>query len=48
MISDIDRDEIIAANISQRFYLRQLHQHPNCLDPDHPGCESCEPMDEEE
>lgn len=30
-------------------YQMKLLRHPSCRDPDHPGCERCEPiMDEEE
>lgn len=26
----------------QRWYDYQLIKHPDCSDPDHPGCECCE------
>lgn len=28
---------------AQRRYERQKSRHPLCNDPDHPGCQSCEP-----
>jgi hypothetical protein len=27
--------------IEERRYQRQLEAHPDCRDPDHPGCEVC-------
>ncbi len=30
----------------RRIYMRKLHSHPDCRDPDHPGCPICE--DEED
>jgi len=48
MNSDLDREELIAESVRHKFYLKRLQQHPNCMDPDHPGCDKCEPTDEEE
>lgn len=28
---------------AQRRYERQKSNHPDCRDPEHPGCQSCEP-----
>ncbi len=30
---------------AQKDYERELHAHPDCRDPDHPGCWRCEPED---
>lgn len=30
-----------AANVVAAGYLSQLARHPDCRDPDHPGCEEC-------
>ena len=48
-----ERDEEIAElrreRIKRYWYLSTLIRHANCRDPDHPGCERCEPnMDEDE
>ena len=37
----------------KRYYQNQLNYHPDCRDPDHPGCQRCEPelfnsMDDED
>lgn len=32
----------------RRRYLNKLHAHPNCLDPDHPGCPLCEDEEDED
>lgn len=45
---DNDQNEILDLLILQRKYKKRLLQHPSCLDPDHPGCESCIEVDEEE
>lgn len=37
--------EALAEDRRTRRYQRELGCHPNCMDPDHPGCEYC---DEEE
>lgn len=37
-------DELRAQNtLGQRQYRNRLSAHPNCQDPDHPGCRLCEP-----
>ena len=39
------RQEQLAANRYQRYHAAALARHPNCRDPDHPGCPRCEPDD---
>jgi hypothetical protein len=33
--------EARAEALAQDRYLRALSRHPDCRDPDHPGCEDC-------
>lgn len=42
-IDDTERDALIRENINRLRYERQLAAHPDCRDPDHPGCKKCEP-----
>jgi hypothetical protein len=39
-----DNEHNIPLHIAARHkrYQRDLIQHPNCNDPDHPGCECCD------
>ena len=32
----------------ERAHQRKLWAHPDCRDPDHPGCDACEESDEDE
>jgi hypothetical protein len=34
--------------IARRRYEDALFMHPNCLDPEHPGCEDCNQPEEPE
>ncbi|MFV1943444.1 hypothetical protein VPH49_21770 [Pseudomonas luteola] len=41
---DCDWDEVNelrAQSRHQRIYQTRLSQHPDCRDPDHPGCKHC-------
>lgn len=45
MLADFDESEaadLAAEDRAQRAYLGRLLRHPDCRDPDHPGCELCE------
>lgn len=47
----MDEYEISAqrtAALRQRQHVSRLAAHPDCRDPDHPGCEQCEPPDDEQ
>ena len=33
--------------LARKRYRGQLMRHPDCRDPDHPGCSSCLPEDED-
>lgn len=37
-----EMEELRAQAQAERRYQRMLTAHPDCRDPDHPGCESCE------
>lgn len=43
---DYDDDE--RPTLRQRWYQQDLRRHPDCRDPDHPGCPSCDPQEESE
>ena len=47
-LCDDDRQELLAEGRHQRRYERQLSAHPDCRDPDHPGCWRCGDEDEDE
>lgn len=34
--------------LRQRWYEQDLARHPDCRDPDHPGCEICSVNEDEE
>jgi hypothetical protein len=38
-----DRAELAADDRAVRRYNAKLGANPDCRDPDHPGCEHCEP-----
>jgi hypothetical protein len=48
LIDEDERSELMAEVTRQKFYFKKLHQHPSCFDPDHPGCDKCNPDSEEE
>lgn len=40
-IDEIDRDALIAQARAERLYTQRYLAHPDCRDPDHPGCKQC-------
>ena len=46
LYEDDYRDEEIQ-RLAKKRYRSQLMRHPDCRDPDHPGCSSCLPEDED-
>ena len=40
---DCDYDDLRAEEAAERRYQNALRYHPDCGDPDHPGCDNCEP-----
>jgi hypothetical protein len=34
--------------LRERWYWQDLARHPDCRDPDHPGCLECEPPEEDD
>lgn len=43
---EADAQEAAAQDRFERNYNRQYMAHPDCRDPDHPGCELCMEDDE--
>ena len=43
---DYDDDE--RPTRRQSWYEQDLRRHPDCRDPDHPGCTRCEPQEEDD
>jgi len=43
---DWSEDVLAADREHRRRYEDRLRAHPDCSDPDHPGCEDCEEFDE--
>jgi len=52
MIDDDDYDpeieDLRAEDRARKRYQMALMYHPDCRDPDHPGCEQCEEDDDAE
>ncbi len=42
-VNDTEKDELIRESINNLRYEKRLTAHPDCRDPDHPGCKKCEP-----
>lgn len=40
-IDEYDRAELIAEDQAKKRYLAWYARHPDCRDPDHPGCADC-------
>lgn len=46
MDDDWERDELAREDRRHRQYMNQWMRHPDCRDPDHPGCEHCQGDDD--
>jgi len=46
MIDEGEMEELKAQDRLERRYRGMLMNHPDCRDPDHPGCELCEEDDD--
>lgn len=44
--SDDELDDLRMQARFERRYHNDLARHPDCRDPDHPGCEACEGDDD--
>ena len=44
---DYERAELARTDRAERRYHARLMRHPDCRDPDHPGCPDCEPWERE-
>lgn len=40
-LDDIEAAELRRQDAGERRHQRALLRHPDCTDPDHPGCEYC-------
>lgn len=47
-LNEYDYDDMRAEELAERRYRNALSRHPDCRDPDHPGCECCEESDTED
>ena len=48
-MDELEADELRREAIAMRWYQQKLASHPDCRDPDHPGCEKCmEPEGDED
>lgn len=43
---DWDERQLAAEDRAAQRYRSRLSAHPHCADPDHPGCQFCDPEDE--
>lgn len=48
MTDEYDIEELKAQDRHERRHRSMLMAHPNCRDPDHPGCDLCEEVDDDE
>ena len=39
---EYEKDYWNAVQAVEDMYNKELNKHPNCKDPDHPGCSKCE------
>lgn len=42
LLDEIEQEDLEQADTKRRQYEAVLLRHPNCRDPDHPGCDKCE------
>jgi len=40
--ADAEKEELKMFFLNEKRYLQRFTQHPDCADPDHPGCSQCE------
>lgn len=45
---DAEVEDLKAEVRATRRYNNELLRHPDCRDPDHPGCEDCEESEDED
>jgi hypothetical protein len=44
---DIEEYFIVIEEKAKRSYMAKLAAHPDCIDPEHPGCKWCESDDDD-
>lgn len=42
LLDEIEQEDLKQADMKRRQHEAVLLRHPNCRDPDHPGCDKCE------
>ena len=47
MIAEEDERELRHQEVMRRLRAQALYRHPHCSDPDHPGCEHCQPEEDD-
>lgn len=47
-LDELIDDHVVADDLHRRRYLAALRRHPDCSDPDHPGCDECDQEDVDE
>lgn len=47
LLAEVEQEELKQEDLKRRQYEAVLMQHPNCRDPDHPGCEKCKEQTDE-
>jgi len=45
---EAEQDDLRAEARADRRYQMELRRHPDCRDPDHPGCEDCQEQEDDE
>ena len=41
MMDEDERHELMAEDRADKRYRARYSRHPDCRDPDHPGCDAC-------
>jgi len=47
-LDELDMDDMRLEQQAMRWYQQALAAHPDCRDPDHPGCEKCMGADDDD
>ena len=47
-MDELEAEELRREAIAMRWYRQKLASHPDCRDPDHPGCAKCMGADDDD
>ena len=47
-MDDLEAEELRSEAIAMRWHRQKLASHPDCRDPDHPGCVKCMDSDDDD